>query len=87
MKYIITDKGEVEIGENTFHQILAQNVEGRVVAAGHVRFKDGKAEVYGESFGYGISAKKEDALLIGKWMIESRTGARGGSIPPKLASS
>lgn len=63
-KYIITDQNEVFIGENTFHQILAKNAKGRVIRAGHVKFIDGRAEVFGESIGYNIKSQPEDARMI-----------------------
>lgn len=66
MKYIITDVGEVAIGENTYHQILAEKVRGRVVAAGHCKLVDGKYEVYGSSFGYAIDSKPEDAIQLNR---------------------
>ena len=64
MKYVITDQGEVALGHNTFHQILGEKCKGKVIAAGHCRLVDTKYEVYGESIGYGIQSKPEDADFI-----------------------
>jgi len=64
-KYIITDKGEVRHGENTFHKILAEGTKGRVVAAGHFsRGADGSIKVFGVSHGYNIDSKPEDAAVL-----------------------
>ena len=68
MKYIITDQNEVRIGsDDTFHKILAENVVGRVVAAGYCEKKNDKWEVYGESIGFSIKSKPEDAEVINKF--------------------
>lgn len=64
-KYIITDKGEVVIGENTYHHELAKHVKGKIVGAGHVAFVgNNKPHVFGQSFGYNMKAKPEDAEVI-----------------------
>lgn len=69
MKYIITDKGEVNIGqEQTYHARLAEECKGKVIAAGHYkRNEDGTYEVYGSSIGYSINAKPEDAITLQNW--------------------
>lgn len=68
MKYIITDKNEVRVGSNTFHQILSEGCEGKVVSAGHCeKGENGKYRVWGSSIGYGIDSKPEDALLLDKF--------------------
>ncbi len=67
MKYIITDQNELVVGVNTYHQIMAKEVKGDVIAAGHFRLlspEPVKVEVYGESIGYGIKAREGDALKI-----------------------
>ena len=64
MKYIITDKNEVKIG-NGYHFELASECKGKVIRAGHCnKLVDGKYEVFGESLGYKINSKKEDAEII-----------------------
>jgi len=67
MKYVITEKGSVILGNRGFHFDLAQVVAGehdRVIAAGTCRMKNGKVEVYGGSAGYGIDAQPHDAAAI-----------------------
>ena len=68
MKYIITDQNEVAVGINTYHQIIKDELKlkGRVIAAGHCEFvkETGKYRVYGESVGYGIQSKPEDADVL-----------------------
>jgi len=66
MKYVISDKGEVNIGsENVYHVNLAKDFSGRVVAAGYCeKNTDGTYNVWGRSIGYCISAKPEDAKLL-----------------------
>lgn len=73
MKYVITDRGEVEVGmEHEYHRELAGRCEGWVIAAGHYkvvdRFAEQKVEVYGESIGFGIAAKPEDANALEKML-------------------
>lgn len=69
MKYIITEKGTVVMGNNTFHSVLSEEVRGeRIVAAGHARYENGAWKVFGESIGYGIEAQPEDAEVINKAM-------------------
>ena len=64
MKYIITDKDEVRLG-GSFHQIMAEDCEGHVISAGHCeKNPDGTFRVFGESIGYGIKAKQEDATRL-----------------------
>jgi len=66
MKYVISDKGEVKIGGG-FHADLAANFKGEVVAAGHCLIgTDGKYEVFGESIGFRIKSKPEDAEILNK---------------------
>ena len=65
MKYIITDKGEVRTG-NSYHVQLAAGCKGKVVSAGHYRIGTYSLQVYGESIGYNIKSKPEDALLVEK---------------------
>lgn len=69
MKYIITDIGEVIVGEDTFHEFLHKGAEGtKVVSAGHCDFMDhdGSVKVYGRSVDYRIEAKFEDAEILSK---------------------
>jgi len=64
MKYIITDKGEVKTG-GMFHVDMGVQCKGRVIAAGHCdRLPDGTFKVWGESIGYNIESKPEDALTL-----------------------
>ena len=65
MKYIITDKREVRTGGG-YHIDLAQGCEGKVIAAGHCERENGKVRVYGESIGFKIQSKPEDAKIIGE---------------------
>lgn len=65
VKYVISDKDEVVLGYD-FHQNLARDFKGRVISAGHCKSVDGKFEVYGESIGYGIQSKPEDAEYLNK---------------------
>lgn len=64
MKYIITDENEIRLGSSTFHSWLADNCKGRVVAAGHCNLINGKYEVFGESIGFRIKSKPEDADIL-----------------------
>lgn len=70
MKYIITDKNEIKIGPDyTFHHNLAKDFKGNVVSAGLCEKKeDGTFRVFGESFGFGISSKPEDANILNEHM-------------------
>lgn len=64
MKYVITDQGEVNVGGG-YHYDLARDLKGHVVAAGHCRvMNDTEIEVFGESIGFGIKAKPEDAKIL-----------------------
>ena len=66
MKYIITDKNEVKIGDG-YHADLAEKCEGKVIRAGHCKkLEDGSYEVWGKSIGYDIDSQKEDATLLTK---------------------
>lgn len=72
MKYIITDKNEVVVGANTYHQILAKSacVEGRVIAAGHCEMRDDVVmQVWGGSVGYNIQSKQEDLEYMNRSTI------------------
>ncbi len=64
MKYVITDHNKVAMGTGCNHQALALALTGKVVAAGEFRVVGGRVEVYGESFGYGIKARPEDAEVL-----------------------
>jgi hypothetical protein len=64
MKYIITDTGVVAMASGGYHQDLADALKGRVVAAGHCSINKGEVEVFGESIGFNIKAKPEDAARI-----------------------
>lgn len=66
-KYIITDKNEVRIGENTYHDILAEDVEGKVISAGHCEKLEDGWTVFGGSIGFGIFALNSDRDLIEKY--------------------
>jgi hypothetical protein len=64
MKYIITDKNEAKIG-GMYHQDMGRECEGKVIAAGHCsKNEDGTYTVWGNSYGYGIESKPEDAKLL-----------------------
>lgn len=68
MKYIITDKNEVRVGGG-FHHDMAETCEGSVIRAGHCELnEDGSYRVWGESIGFRIQAKPEDADLIKKYI-------------------
>lgn len=68
MKYIITNHNRLIIGTGTNHRDLASGVSGNVVSAGEIEIKNGKIRVFGESFGYRIKSKLEDAEFISKVM-------------------
>lgn len=64
MKYVISDKGEVNIG-NMMHASLAENFEGKVISAGHCeRKEDGTYHVFGSSIGYSMYSKPQDATIL-----------------------
>ena len=64
MKYIITDKNEVRTG-GMYHKEMGDECEGKVIRAGHyTKNKDGTYKVFGESIGYSIEAKEEDAQIL-----------------------
>ncbi|MDE1944804.1 MAG: hypothetical protein KGI03_00830 [Patescibacteria group bacterium] len=57
MKYVITDKGEVQVGpDNSRHRDLAQMCKGKVVRAGHYRKNGFRIKVYGKSHEFDIKA-------------------------------
>ena len=68
MKYIITDHNKIAMGSGCYHQGLKEAITGMVVSAGEFRIKDGKVEAFGESFGYGMKAKPEDAKEIERYL-------------------
>jgi len=61
MKYIITDKNEIRIG-NIYHYDLANSCSGKVVRAGHINIKD--ADIFGKSNTFNIKANKSDLDFI-----------------------
>lgn len=63
MKYIITDKKEIVIG-NMFHPELAMNCLGKVISAGRIKIEKGKLKVFGKSNSYDIDSKPEDIEII-----------------------
>jgi hypothetical protein len=68
MKYVITDKDEVVVG-NDYHRELARGLEGNVIRAGECeRLKDGWT-VYGKSIGYRISALNSDRDILNKEFV------------------
>ncbi len=64
MKYVITSHNNFAIGCGAYHQDLAKGLTGNVVSAGYMKFVDGKIKVYGNSVGYMIDSKPEDAKLL-----------------------
>ena len=66
MKYIITNKDEVRTGQDTeYHKDLAKTCKGEVIAAGYYRITEKNTiETYGESIGFLIKSKPEDANKI-----------------------
>lgn len=72
MKYIITDRGEVRTGTD-HHRILSSDCYGRVVSAGHFRETDDGVKVFGQSYGFGIYAKDEDAVILAKCLKSKNT--------------
>lgn len=69
MKYVISDKGEVNIGrEGQYHADLARNFEGAVIAAGHCNQNDdGTWRVFGSSVGFRIESEPKDAEILNKY--------------------
>ena len=80
MKYVISDRNEINIGPG-YHSELARDFEGKVVRAGHCeKLADGKYKVWGESIGYGIGAMSEDAkILSGECKVEEPCAVCGGT--------
>ena len=78
MKYVISDQKEVVLG-NDYHQDLARGMYGKVVRAGQYKIHDGKYEVFGESYGFGIKAQPSDAELLNNMQIitEGHKNANG----------
>lgn len=66
MKYVISDKGEVNIGENhQYHMNLAKDFKGKVVAAGYCeKTPDNTYRVFGQSIGFDMMAQPEDATIL-----------------------
>lgn len=64
MKYVITDNDEARVGRG-YHSELVRGLSGKVIRAGHCELKaDGKYKVWGESLGFGIMAKSDDAHML-----------------------
>jgi hypothetical protein len=63
-KYIILNNNHCVLGTDIYHQELAKASNGEVTSAGHFRFVDGHIEVFGESVGFNMKAKPEDAKLL-----------------------
>lgn len=63
MKYIITDQGEVSVG-NGYHIDLLEGKKGKVVGAGHCEKLSDGWTVYGESIGFRIKAKNSDRKML-----------------------
>lgn len=68
MKYVITESGAIGMGGNSeYHKNIAAAIPAieqpaKVVSAGYCKMgEDGKWTVYGNSIGYSMSAKPEDA--------------------------
>ncbi len=70
MKYVITDQNEARVGGG-YHSDLAEGLKGKVVSAGQcIKREDGRYEVFGESYGYGIRSKPEDAETLDSFFNE-----------------
>lgn len=73
MKYIIVDNGAwfapILFDEATQHFEMANNVPGKVISAGFVRFAPRGLECYGESISLGLkSAPEIDSKMINKML-------------------
>ena len=68
MKYVITDQNEAKIGKDIYlHSELTKELKGKVIKAGHCRItEDFSYHVWGESIGYGIQSRPEDADILNK---------------------
>lgn len=67
MKYVIDKQGNIALGSlTTMHRNLldALGSGSRIASAGHCIIRDGRITVFGESIGFGILAKPEDAATI-----------------------
>ncbi len=63
-KYIIFNNNHCVLGTDIYHKELARASAGRVTSAGYFKFKNGRIEVYGESAGFDLEAKPEDARKL-----------------------
>ncbi len=72
MKYIIVDNGSWHspyiFHEGVQHFEMAQNVPGKVIAAGFIRWTPDGIECYGNSISLGIASRTEDTTLINKML-------------------
>ncbi len=72
MKYIIVDNGQwdapVIFDEGVQHFNMAQNVPGKVIAAGFIRWTPDGLECYGDSVSLGIASRPEDTEIINKML-------------------
>lgn len=94
MKYVITDNHKVALIDNSgFHADLGEALFGQVTGAGYMRIENGRVKVFGNSVGYGITAKDSDAEIIekhldieqGNWQCgkcdQEANGIKGEAIP------
>lgn len=72
MKYVISELGEVETG-GMFHQDMARDFKGKVVAAGHYDLKDGTLRVFGRSIGFDLDAQSMDAVILMRHLKHENT--------------
>lgn len=72
MKYIIVDNGQWEapviFDDFTSHYNMAENIPGKILAAGFVVFRSSGLECYGDSISLKIASRPEDSKIINKML-------------------